>query len=771
MSTKKMESTLGEHIAHLVQLLALKKKWSKTQATLYIAEAAGFGADIVYKWRQNRITPSDDTLLVLLRLGCTEAKLPRAWGLQLVAAARHPAGTTLVDDLWEPQPTQEIPHNLPKPTFSTFVGRQAEQQRLLELLGPERAAPLIMIDGIGGVGKTALIVKVAYRALEASTNPDSASECPTFAVLIFISAKQKYLTADGILPRAYAPNTLHAIYREIAYVLEIDITQLAPEEVPGHLRHALGRQRTLLIVDNLETIEDKDRVLAFLYDLPLSVKVVVTTREQRYYTPIQLDCLQHDESITLIQHEAARQQIRLTPAEAEQLYKGTGGIPAAIIYGMGQLTAGCDLANVLGRLADHEGDIARFFFQDSVAPLRGQPAHRLLMAIALFTRQPATHFAFGVAGLDAQQSSSNDAEVQLLRLSLIHREEGHFVIHPLTREYTLAELAVQIEFELMARKRWVELYRAFVAETGGLDWGEWVGQYHQLAAEWENVYAVVDWCLQQRRYDDVLHFWHHLRDFLLIDGHMADRLRMLQWLIHESERRGDWHNHVEALYQKGSTLLLMGCAEGLPEAHQLLQQAWSLRGNVPPAVQSAIADALAGWHIDHQRFVDAHHWLDTAEALLPQITLETPLRLRKQINTLYQRAICYAKTDQLTAAQKLFGEVQQLSQQIGWTRIYYDAQNWLADLAMMRHEFALASQLLHEGLQTVERNRDQRRTAFYKRSLAQLALQEQEEQSAQRWFEEAAAIFERLGMQQGVEKLHEIRGTQRVGCNEILAHV
>ena len=163
--------------------------------------------------------------------------------------------------------------------------------------------------------------------------------------------------------------------------------------------------------------------------------------------------------------------------------------------------------------------------------------------------------------------------------------------------------------------------------------------------------------------------------------------------------------------------------------------------------------------------------MDTAEALLPQITLETPLRLRKAINTLYQRAICYAKTDQPTAAQKLFGEVQQLSQQIGWTRLYYDAQNRLADLAMMRHEFALASQLLHEGLQTVERNRDQRRTAFYKRSLAQLALQQKEEQSAQRWFEEAAAIFEQLGMQQEVEKLHEIRGTQRVSCNENLAHV
>ncbi len=753
MSTEKRESSLGTHIAHLVQTLALKKKWSKAYATQHIADAAGFGADIVYKWRQNRLTPSDDTLQILLQIGCSEAKLPREWGAEVVSAARHPEGVSIVDELWEPLQLQEIHHNLPKPTYSLFIGRQPQQSRLLELLGRECAAPLIMIDGIGGVGKTALIVKIAYQCLEASMNPSAHSDCPTFAMIIFVSAKQKYLTADGILPRAYAPNTLRAIYREIAYMLELDITRIAPEELPGHLRHALGRQRTLLVVDNLETVEDKDRVLAFLYELPASVKVVVTTREQRYYTPIQLDCLTDEEGSALIRHETARQQIQLSETEAAQLYQGTGGIPAAIIYGVGQLAAGCALRNVLTRLADHEGDIARFFFQDSVAPLRGRPAHHLLMAIALFARQPFAHFAFRVAGLDEKQGESNDAEVQLLRLSLLHRQEAHFLIHPLTREYTLAELSSQVEFELAARKRWVEIYRAFVAEVGGVDWHEWVVQYTQLEEEWENVYAVVDWSLHQRRYEDLLHFWQHLSGFLLIYGHMDDRLSILQWLIQESERRGDWHNHVEALYQKASTLMAMGAREQIQETNQLLQQAWSLRSHVSPDLQSYIADALAEWHIDQRRLLDAHYWLDAAEALLPQIKIEPRLQMRKQVNTLYQRAICYAKLNQHAEAQQTFAEVQRISLQIGWTRIYYYAQNWLADLAVARNELAIAHKLLHEGLQVVERNRDQRSAARYKRSLAYLAHQQEDWRTTQHWLHEAIVAFEQLGMREDAQKL------------------
>ncbi len=761
MSKGKIDHTLGANIAHLVQILAVKKQWSKAYATQHIADAAGFGTDIVYKWRQNRIAPSDETLATLLRIGCTEAGLQRDWGVAVVEAAHFQEGLELVDELWEPQPEQDVPHNLPKPTYTTFVGRAAEQQRLLGLLETESNSPLIVINGIGGVGKTALVLHTAYRCLEASVNPVSTSlvaqEYPTFSVIIFVSAKQKFLTADGILPRAYAPTTMRAIFREIAFVLDIDISGIDPEELPVHLRHALSRQRTLLIVDNLETVEDKDRVLAFLLDLPTSVKVVITTREQRSYTPLQLGCLSHDEGIDLIKQEAIHQQVALSGVAQDQLYRGTGGIPAAIIYAVGQLATGRTLNNVLQRLADHEGDIARFFFQDSVAPLRGRPAHRLLMATALFEQPPQCRFAYHVAGLDEESSEGNDASVQLLRLSLIHREEGYLSLHPLTREYTLAELTTQVEFELEARKRWLDSYRNFLTESGGPDWENWSEQYQAMEKEWDNIYALLLWSMQQRRYEDVLHFWHYLRDFLLIYGHMGDRDTLLDWLGQESERRGDWETHVDVLAQKALSTILLEKTETLALAGQWLQNAWSLRAEVSPLTQSYLADYLAAWHLAHQRFADAEHWLNKATEIVPQIDVEERLLVRKRTYTAYWQAIYALKFGETTEAQRRFCDVQRLSHSIGWVRLYYCSQRWLAEIALLHKDFSEAEQLLQSCLRVFTRNREMRQVALCTWVLAKVAYQQQHWKQAGQWAVEAETIFERLGMQHHVAETRELQ--------------
>jgi predicted ribonuclease YlaK len=113
---------------------------------------------------------------------------------------------------------RHIPHNLPAPTYTEFIGRDDEMQRLLQLLSPEHAAHIIMVDGIGGVGKTALVLAAAYLCLEASRK--NLSVTPTFDAIIFTSAKQQYLDPDGILLRSHAQRNLRDIFREIAHALD-----------------------------------------------------------------------------------------------------------------------------------------------------------------------------------------------------------------------------------------------------------------------------------------------------------------------------------------------------------------------------------------------------------------------------------------------------------------------------------------------------------------------------------------------------------------------
>lgn len=748
--------TLGVQITDLIKALDFAHQCKRTQSVTYIAERTGFEPNTVYKWRQGRLRPSDPTLKILAHTGYAEAKLDRSWGKRLFKEARHPDADQLVEQIWGPVQVCTIPNNLPRPNYSEFIGRQEELKTLLKLLAPESGAHLIMVDGIGGVGKTALVVKAAYHCLQLSRGGATDPYEPLFDVIIFVSAKQQFLTPAGIWARSHVPNTLSAIFREMAQVLGVDIARAAPEEQPGLIRHALGRQRTLLIIDNLETVEDKDRVLAFLYDLSPAVKAVITTREQRFYTPIQLECLPEDDGIQLIQHEAEKQEVTINYEDVQSLYKRTDGIPAAIIYAVGQLAAGRDLANVLIRLADYEGDVARFFFQDSVAPLRGQPAHKLLMAIAMFTRRPLCKLAQIVAGTNGDPRSTNEAEVQLQQLSLVRKRDQHFVMHPLTREYTLAELAAHGEFEHSARDRWVQVYLNYVGEHGGEDWGEWHIHYDEIEAEWDNLLAAMDWCIEQRRYEDIKLFWQNLKGFTLIYGYWDVRLVLLQWLIQEAERRGDWMIGVEALYQKAWTLIVMGREEQLAEAESLLTQAWQLRDHVKPELQSYVADYIAEHHVRHKRYDQACHWLDISQQLLAQTQLDARACLRKQVNTCYWRAILYFKTEDYEQAALLFHEVQQLGQQISWKRIIYYAQNWLADIAILQDQLDHAQRLLHEGLQVVERNKDRRRIALYKRSFACLEQKRNNLPAGHKWACEALDAFERLSMQPEAEEMRTL---------------
>jgi hypothetical protein len=84
------------------------------------------------------------------------------------------------------------------------------------------------------------------------------------------------------------------------------------QEQPDLVREALGRQQTLLIVDNLETMEDKQEIISFLYELPPTVKVVITTRDRAMFSPIRLDQLSEEATRELIGQQIEEKQVVLT---------------------------------------------------------------------------------------------------------------------------------------------------------------------------------------------------------------------------------------------------------------------------------------------------------------------------------------------------------------------------------------------------------------------------------------------------------------------------
>ncbi|CAG0984033.1 hypothetical protein ANRL4_02055 [Anaerolineae bacterium] len=63
----------------------------------------------------------------------------------------------------------QVYHNLPQPDYGQFIGREQELTRVHELLLPTSRHFVVTIDGIGGIGKSALACQCAAILIHRSS--------------------------------------------------------------------------------------------------------------------------------------------------------------------------------------------------------------------------------------------------------------------------------------------------------------------------------------------------------------------------------------------------------------------------------------------------------------------------------------------------------------------------------------------------------------------------------------------------------------------------
>jgi tetratricopeptide (TPR) repeat protein len=644
--------------------------------------------------------------------------------------------------------------NLP-PQTNEFIGREAEITRLIEILSEEHAAHIITIDGIGGVGKTALAIEAGYRCLEAIRN-ESILNIPIFEAIIFTSAKENYLLPSGITPRIGAERTLRDIYRAISIVLDDPtITQATPEEQLGRVQKCLSKQRVLLIVDNLETIESKDSIIGFLYDLPRTVKSVITTREQTViHAPIRLDCLSRIDSFKLIQQQSVEKSVILTRAEQEYIYASTAGIPAVILYAIGRLACSNSIETVLGDLSSVNGDVARFCFEKSFEDLSGQLAQKLLMTLSIFHASPDRDTLIEVSGLKTEpRILLNKALERLQQLALVQQQIGRYAILPLTRDYVLAKLSSYPALEREIRQRWVDWYISYAEEYGRDAWEEWQVKYDYLEVEWQNIQAVLDWCAAQNRYADVKKLWQKVNRYANIYVCWDDRVLWLDWLAQAAEKRGDWETFVYALSRQGWTLTLAGREKNLEEAKKILIQAWDLRHHADLGIQDYLAKSLAALCIRQGHYKEAHGWLDIKENLVYQAHFLEKDKVRYSTTVPYYRAEIHYLEGNYEAAKDLYQQVRQQARDSDYQRRVNYAQNRLAEIAIKQGHLEEAEKLLQPSLDIASRNKDQRLITSYHRSYAYLERARGNLDKSKEWAVKAIRGFSRFGMLREEEEM------------------
>lgn len=384
-----------------------------------------------------------------------------------------------------------VPDNLPV-MAGVFVGRKQELATCLAALDPAERGWGVTIDGIGGMGKTALAIETARIARAKGM----------FDAYLFVSAKTTYLTDEGVREETLALTSLDSFVAEFARLLEL---KLPPEGNDTARRQALldGLQarRTLTIWDNLETLTkpERDRIAEFLRRLPGANKAILTSRRRTGESAVtlRLDRLSAEEAVELMREvgklrpRVADALRRATTAERRALYEATGGNPLALHWSLGQIAhRGYSLAGAISRLSDpnRSGDLHSFLFKDALASLRANERN-VLVALSTF-RTPADPAELcAAAGLSME--STEIAIEALVVLSLVDDlDDGRFTLHPLTRGYVRTALDAA-ELSAEAERRALAYWRDLAAQYGG-EANDAYKNFPTLEASWPSLEAAAE---------------------------------------------------------------------------------------------------------------------------------------------------------------------------------------------------------------------------------------------------------------------------------------
>jgi tetratricopeptide (TPR) repeat protein len=371
----------------------------------------------------DRKTPEEAAALILERLALNEGHSKDYY--------KQDSGGTKVKS------QANIPNNLPR--LLPFFGRADELQTIADALAPEARGWGVLIDGPGGIGKTALAIRAAELV-----------PAGRFNRIIFLSAKERELSADGqraigyfVLP-SYL-EMLNAIAREIE---QPELTKSLETERSETILRALRDKDVLLLLDNLETLPEIDRnhLFAFLNRLPRCCSAIVTSRRRADASAVtvRLDKLDWPAAKELLaelaQHNSRLQQAGETAWKA--FYEETGGNPLLMRWVVGQLGLGrCKtIADALDflRSAPVGNNPLEFIFGDLLDTFTDNET-KVLAALTHFTTPMAIKFIAELASLNGAAAEGALSDLSNRALVLPDLEERHFALVPMVADFLRQE--------------------------------------------------------------------------------------------------------------------------------------------------------------------------------------------------------------------------------------------------------------------------------------------------------------------------------------------
>ncbi|MEV0823691.1 AfsR/SARP family transcriptional regulator [Nonomuraea rubra] len=342
-----------------------------------------------------------------------------------------------------------VPAELPADTRS-FTARHEEVEWLREALRHEGVA---VVDGPGGVGKSALAVHVAHAL---------AGRFRDGVVYVNLNG-----ATPGLRPLP-VPDALGHLLRSLG--LDGSAVPADPEEAIARYRSLTASSHLLVILDNAL---DADQVRP-LIPAGAGCRTVITSRhalttlDQARH--LQLAGLGDRDAVTLLARIAGPGRVQHEPEAAAQITALCGGFPLAIRIAGARLRARPDwhLSDLAARLADATGRLDTLQYDDLAVRagiavghqhLREEPSgHDAARALPLLgLLDTPTHTPAATAALAGWPESRAEAALERLRVARLLEPvgRGRYRFHDLIRLYAREQAA----HELSERERAAALRR------------------------------------------------------------------------------------------------------------------------------------------------------------------------------------------------------------------------------------------------------------------------------------------------------------------------
>jgi NB-ARC domain len=674
---------------------------------------------------------------------------------------------------------------------NTFIGRERTVDSLIKTLKQPQGKHIIAIDGIGGIGKTSLILHVVKLFLEEDNHR-------TFDAIIFTSSKSTDIIQSTSVSRPEKESNLTQILETIARIFNIPINQLPKTEDrqqidKQQIAELLTHQNTLLIIDNLETLEKDDfrEIIQYFSNLLKNkinqanqtvLKIVTTSRETVAFDDnILLDFLSDKDSIDLLKNKrdnSINGKIKdLSEDDMMKIIRNFHGHPLALHYITAKvIEEGNNIEHYIDHSLEMTDELAKFCFEDLINKSKeeGKETYYLLICMTLFESPPSRVNLIRVTGLELKKQKLNKCMGWLAKCNFIKEVEGKYHIIDSLRSYIQLELKQsnhsEAEFieQVIANK--IKLYLDVSYKCGGEDKMSWRSQYQALEGELQDIKLVLDYCKNSyeqskktEKFSRLIQIWKNIDCFMDLTGDWGDRSEWWEYFAKEAKKLGDLPLYIESRYKKAWTQILIGEEYHL-EAKQLLEEAWDNRKYVDSMMQVSIANYLAileKSRTRHDSYQEASNWLNRGKLIIDASAVKPQDRCyiehvyySAQVNTAEAKLLFVNNKPQeadikIREAKEQLRNVMQYGKEIEWARIINYAENMLADILIdfgEEDDLKEAESLLKRGLVIAEDNKEDRRIALYNVVYAKLSYKMAFLDDAVKYAEDALSILRKQKM-------------------------